>query len=154
MADSKLEIKVGPITFSGEGDGDWLSAQLDKVLSKIPELVAAAPQESPAGGNNGAKQSGAQTTGQVSGTLAAHLKATGSTTNQVRKFLATAVWLHDTQNKSRLTTAEIPNALKSSNQSRLSNPSDALGKNVGKGFCDKDASGFFVTPEGRASLGQ
>jgi hypothetical protein len=32
MADAKIEIKVGSVSFSGEGDGKWLSEQLDKVI--------------------------------------------------------------------------------------------------------------------------
>ena len=36
MAEAKIEIKVGAVSFSGEGDGQWLSDQLDKVLEKIP----------------------------------------------------------------------------------------------------------------------
>ena len=53
MADSKIEIKVGSISFSGEGSGDWLSKQLDKVLAKIPELVAVAPQLNGENDNDG-----------------------------------------------------------------------------------------------------
>ena len=36
---------------------------------------------------------------------------------------------------------------------KLSNPSDSLNSNVGKGYCEKDGKHFFVTPEGRQSLG-
>ncbi len=38
MSDSKIVIKVGIVEFSGEGEKDWLSAQLDKILVKIPDL--------------------------------------------------------------------------------------------------------------------
>jgi hypothetical protein len=40
MTEAKLEIKVGSVSFSGEGQGEWLSKQLDKVLAKLPELAA------------------------------------------------------------------------------------------------------------------
>jgi hypothetical protein len=154
MADSRIEIKVGSISFSGEGSGEWLAKQLDKVLFKIPELVAVAPDE----GNTGLTVRGdkqqvhAPSHGTVSGTLAAHLKSTGSTSVQVRKFLATALWLHDTQKKDRLTTREVSAALNTNNQGKLKNASDALNQNVGKGFCEKDGKAFYVTPDGRASL--
>jgi len=39
MSDSKIQFKVGIIEFSGEGDQDWLSTQLDKIISKVPELL-------------------------------------------------------------------------------------------------------------------
>lgn len=39
MSDSKIQIKVGTIEFSGEGNQDWLASQLDKILTKVPELL-------------------------------------------------------------------------------------------------------------------
>jgi hypothetical protein len=157
VTDSKIEIKVGSITFSGEGSGDWLSKQLDKVLAKIPELLSVAPPEAAgACGKTGANAPGASGTqsGQGHGTLVAYLKSTGSTSKQVRKFLATAAWLHDTQQKLKLATGDVTTALSQHNQGRLSNPSDALNQNVGKGLCVKEGNAFYVTPEGRTSLGQ
>lgn len=47
MSDSKIQIKVGIVEFSGEGNQDWLADQLDKILAKVPELLKiemAAPQ--------------------------------------------------------------------------------------------------------------
>ena len=157
MADSKLEIKVGSITFSGEGTGDWLSKQLDKVLAKLPELVAVVPQGNGESSDNGgsAGDSGSGTpSGKVSGTLASYLKSTGSTSNQVRKFLATAAWLHDTEKRKRLTTKEVSTALNDHNQGKLTNPANCLNQNVGKGHCVKDGKTFYVTPDGRNSLGK
>lgn len=156
MADSKLEIKVGSISFSGEGAGPWLSEQLDKVLAKIPELVALAPPEKTGNGGNkaGDAPDAEAQTGKASGTLAAYLKATASTSNQVRKFLATAAWLHDAKGKNRLATADVTSALNTNNQGKLGNPADCLNQNVSKGHCVKDGKAFYVTPEGRTSLGK
>jgi len=39
MSDSKIQIKIGIVEFSGEGDPEWLASQLDKILDKIPELL-------------------------------------------------------------------------------------------------------------------
>jgi hypothetical protein len=157
VADSKLEIKVGSITFSGEGTGDWLSKQLDKVLAKIPELVNVLPPGNGESGDNsssaGDSGSGAPS-GKVSGTLASYLKSTGSTSNQVRKFLATAAWLHDTEKKKRLTTKDVSTALNDHNQGKLTNPANTLNQNVGKGHCVKDGRTFYVTPDGKSSLGK
>lgn len=39
MSDSKIQIKIGIVEFSGEGNQDWLAAQFDKILAKMAELV-------------------------------------------------------------------------------------------------------------------
>lgn len=39
MIDSKIQVKVGIVEFSGEGNQDWLAQQLDKILEKVPELL-------------------------------------------------------------------------------------------------------------------
>jgi len=39
MSDSKINIKVGIVEFSGEGNQDWLATQLDKILSKVPSCL-------------------------------------------------------------------------------------------------------------------
>jgi hypothetical protein len=156
MADSKLEFKVGSITFSGEGSGDWLSTRLDKILAKIPELIAVAPPEDSDTGRdshdgNKSSHSGASKA-KTSQTLASYLKSTSSTSNQVRKFLATATWLHNAENKNRLATKEISEALNSHSQGKLTNAANCLNQNVTKGLCVKDGRTFYVTPDGRASL--
>jgi hypothetical protein len=72
----------------------------------------------------------------------------------VRKFLATAVWLHDSRNMDRLTTGDVTKALSANRQGKLTNPSDCLNGNVKRGFCEKDGKKqFFVTDEGRTNLG-
>lgn len=155
MSDSKLEFKIGSITFSGEGTGDWLSKQLDKVLAKIPELVAVASSEIL--GNTGNvptdKHEGDHANAhKVSETLAGFLKAASVGTNQNKKFLATAVWLHDTAKKNRLTTTEVIGALNTHSQGKLTNAALNLKRNIGKGFCVRDGKQFYVTSEGRESL--
>ena len=39
MSESKIQVKVGIVEFSGEGNQDWLAKQLDKILDKVPELL-------------------------------------------------------------------------------------------------------------------
>jgi hypothetical protein len=152
MADSKIEMKVGSIAFSGEGDGDWLSKQLDKVLAKIPELAAVAPAD-PGNDNAGTNPSaGAASHIRQSGTLAAFLKTANANESQPRKFLATAVWLHDSEQKNRISTTDVTGALSQHNQGKLGNASDCLIKNAGKGFCVREGKQFYVTNEGRESL--
>jgi hypothetical protein len=45
MADAKIEIKVGSVSFMGEGSEAWLTSQLDNMLKHLPELVNVAPAE-------------------------------------------------------------------------------------------------------------
>lgn len=148
MADAKLEIKVGSISFSGEGDGKWLSDQFDKALKSIPALVQVAPPPSVERNTPPATPAA----GRASGTLASFLKTKNASTHQIRKFLATAVWLHDRENRQRLGTGDITKALRENHQSRLTNAAECLNQNVRKGFCEKDGKQFFVTDEGRNEL--
>jgi hypothetical protein len=152
MADAKIEIKVGAVSFSGEGEGKWLSEQLDKVIEKLPQLASVAPAAPTAAGGGG----GAQThhANPNVGTLAAFLTAKKATSNQVRKFLATATWLHDRTGESRTTTSAVAKALKDNNQGKLTNAANCLNQSASKGHCEKDGkNGFFVTEAGRTSLG-
>jgi hypothetical protein len=156
MADAKIDIKVGAVSFSAEGTEKWLSGELDKVLEKVPELANIVPSQN---GSNGLIKTGNATGGgtpgsrKLAGTLAGFLKERRATTNQVRKFLATATWLQDHDGKERLTTKEITNALSDAKQTGLTNPSQCLVHNVRQGFCQKDGKKqFYVTPEGIADL--
>jgi hypothetical protein len=151
MAEAKIEIKVGTFTFTGEGTEKWLSGELDKLLAKLPELVEIVPPASE-DDDAGAGTKTGNKSGKL-GTLASFLRDSSATDNQVKKFLATAVWLHGTTGKNRLTTGEVKNALKNANQPKVNNPSDALNQNVGKGHAEKDGGSFFVTEPGRTSLG-
>lgn len=156
MAEAKIEIKIGEICFSGEGDSAWLSDQLDKILDRAEELAALAP------GLNGADQaaapSGSHEPADLSGhneiaakPLAVWLREKNAETSQPIKFLATAIWL-EAKGQNRLRTKDITSALSNANQKRLSNAADCLIKNVKKGFCEKEGSQFYVTEEGKRSL--
>jgi hypothetical protein len=150
MGDAKIEIKVGAVSFSGEGDGKWLSEQLDKMLQKIPELARVAPAH---GGGAGEGSGGATMAGKARGTLASFLSAKNARSNKTRKFLATAVWLHDNADKSRLVTGNVTKALSQHNQGSCGNASQCLNDNAKKGFVFKDGKEFYVTEEGRREVG-
>ncbi len=86
-------------------------------------------------------------------TLASFLKQTKSNSSQVKRFLATAEWLHRS-GKEALTTKDVSSALDKNRQNKLSNPADCLNQNVTKGCCEKRTGGqFYVTDEGRKTLG-
>jgi hypothetical protein len=147
LTNAKIQISVGAITFSGEGTEDWLEKQLDKLLASAPSLAAIHPSsdsDTPEGsGGTGAPDAG---------TLPTFLQKKAATKNHVRRFLATAEWLH-LKGSRRVQTSEITKALSGANQPRLGNPADCLNKNVAKGHCEKEGKTFFVTPEGKTALG-
>lgn len=160
---AKIEIKIGEITFSGEGRENWLSGQADKFLRQAKELVGLAPARpasvqpptSPAQhhGDRAAPQGEHSRTAVTPANLATFLKDTlKSKSSQSDKFLAVAVWLHG-RGQGRLQTKTVSDALKKHNQKKLSNPSHCLNVNRRKGFCDKDGQGFYVTEEGRTHMG-
>ncbi|HMH11637.1 MAG TPA: hypothetical protein VK578_00890 [Edaphobacter sp.] len=65
MADTKLEIKVGAVTFTGEGAESWLAQQLDKVLDRLPELLEVRTPDS--GGSDESETSDRDSTKKKSG---------------------------------------------------------------------------------------
>ena len=150
MSEAKIQFKVGTIEFSGEGDTEWLGAQLDKIIEKAPALARIAPgQTDPAPPASHSPALGDAAIAQQP--LASFLRDKNATKSQLIKFLATAVWLH-AKGKNRLSTVDVTKALKDANQTRLGNPSDCLNKNTTKGYCEKDGKEFFVTDEGKKSL--
>jgi len=157
MSDAKIEIKVGEVSFSGEGTEKWLSEQLDKLIEKIPQLSKIHPQKHSETGGTGTGAgtgAGAAAGQKITGTLAAFLKAKNATSNQVRKFLAAAVWLHDHENRELVNTADVAVALSDARQKELTNPANCLNQNVSKGFCSKKTKNqFFVTEDGRNDIG-
>jgi hypothetical protein len=86
-------------------------------------------------------------------TLAAFLGTNNRKKSQARKFLATAVWLHDS-GRDRLATRDVSEALSKNNQGKLTNPAQSLNDNVGQGYCEKDGGQFYVTEEGKTAIGQ
>jgi len=85
-------------------------------------------------------------------TLVAFLKSKDALSNNNKKFLATAIWL-ESKGNSRIKTSEVSAVLKDAKQTKLGNPAECLNQNVSKGFCQKDGQSFFVTEDGRNSLG-
>ncbi len=46
MSGAKIEIKVGGVSFSGEGEEKWLGDQLEKLLKNLPQITKIAPEQS------------------------------------------------------------------------------------------------------------
>ncbi len=146
---SKIQIKVGIVEFLGEGDEKWLAAQLEKILSKVPELLKIEVEAPITQATNidSAKPKDVKRVQAKSTTLSVFLKEKSATVNQNRKFLAAAAFLTTGGNK-LLKTSDVTGALKNSQQTKLGNPSQCLNNNVSKGFCEKDGDQFYVTEQG------
>lgn len=148
MANARLEVHIGSIKFVGEGSEEWVEQQWLKVLEQAEQLSLVDPKESKAPPVS--KTDGIQ--GKPSTSLANFLieKSTGA--SQVKRFLATAIWLSKS-GTTTLKTSDVSKALLDARQKKLGNPADVLNQNVTKGFCVKHGDGFYVSPEGESSLG-
>ena len=149
MPDAKLDFSFGALSFAGEGEQDWLSKQLDKILAAAPAL-SKLPTPSP--GDEHGSHDAAVHQGNFTEPLASHIKAKGGETNQVKRFLAAADWLR-LRGAKALTTTAVTKALSDNQQKKLGNTADCLNKNVTKGFCEKSGDGFYITPLGLKELG-
>ncbi|MCK9641039.1 MAG: hypothetical protein M0R39_14125 [Prolixibacteraceae bacterium] len=89
---------------------------------------------------------------QIDSPLSQFIADKKSTANQVRKFLATAVFLSRSNQISKLSTSMISRALKSYGIEKLQNASDCLNKNEKKGYCIKDGKEFIITENGYLSI--
>lgn len=157
MSEAKIEIQIGEVRFSGVGEQEWLTLQLDKILDKAKELVELVPQ--PAAAPNNIAQTPhkaadfSNSSAVANQSLSSFLKSKNATTAQVDKFLATAIWVEAKENKNRLKTSDISRALSNASQTKLNNPALTLIQNVSKGYCEKDGKEFFVTQEGKDKMG-
>ncbi len=141
---AKIRIKVGNVEVDYEGPKDFLDEKLYELVDKLSTLAEKVPTE----------QDDADVTDTENQTLeplASFLRRTDAGQTHIRRFLATAEWLHQ-KGKSRLTTSDVTTALKQNNQSKVTNASQCLNRNVASGFCEKDGAGFFVTEDGKSAL--
>ena len=146
---AKLDIKLGNLSFCGEGEQQWLTSQLEKLISAagVLSVVTSHPNA------RSTPQASSNADGSFQDSLATYLRAKSAEKNQVMRFLATADWLRR-RGEENLASGLIARALADNHQSRLANPSDCLNQNVAKGFCEKKpGGGFFITPEGLRALG-
>jgi hypothetical protein len=174
MVNSKIDFSFDNLHFVCEGDKEWVEAQLNKVLDRIPALSRPARE---------VKSEKVRETRPLVAPLAAVVKVKGirgrkpkalaesvkkepdgnplyeflkdkkADKNQVKKFLATAVYLHS-QGEEKFTSSLISNIIKNAGIEKLVNASDCLNKNEKKGFCIKDNKEFILTDLGiQAILG-
>ena len=176
MSQSKIEFRLGDMHFMGEGDKEWVTKQLDKIISKAPSLIGS---DSGAEENNSSyeeissrgKSSGKRKTApgkktnksvakpHVTGLssnfsgkdLSPFIQSKKAGSNQRIKFLATAVWLTK-KGKNNLVTRDISKALKDARVPALINPSQYLNQNVKQGYLKRSGDHFSLTKKGSAAL--
>lgn len=151
MTTAKVDIRIGALSFAGEGDKEWLAKQLDKLIQHAPALLQIAPEESADKGDGEGAHRRTPHAGKA-GTLASYLASKSAKNKDAKKFLATAAWLH-LKGQARVTSAEVNKALDENSQGKVSNPALVLRRHVSKGSCEKSGEKFYVTDEGRQSLG-
>lgn len=152
MADACLELAVGEVRFSAEGSERWVDQKFSEFLARLPELSkhpAASPKPPSPPAHN--KHQQAEKQANPGAPLAIFLREHNAANRQVNRFLATAIWLQR-NGLELIKTSDVAKALLDARQQPLTNPSDVLNQNVGKGFCVKTGEGFYVTPEGEESL--
>jgi len=165
MADSKIELSYDNLHFLCEGEKEWVENQLNEVLNRIPGLskptpvakteeaeVISIPEtvKKPRGRRPKAVTESAK---QETSTdpLMDFLKEKRADKNQVRKFLAVAVYLH-AQGMEKFSTPLISKTIKNADIEKLINASDCLNKNEKKGFCIKEGKEFILTDLGIGSI--
>lgn len=150
--ETNVYFRVRPVlpglSFSGDADAAWLEKQLDKLL----EFAQSADIGQNAESSDTETQARPDERTSKRGTLSGFLRSHNATSNQVRKFLATAVWL-TLDGKKRLTTGDVTKALSINYQGKLSNASDCLNRNVKAGRCEKEGNQFYVTEDGFQDIG-
>ena len=146
----KLEIKLGNLSFTGEGDQNWLTEQLQNLIASadiLNKTTTATPSHHLLSSASLTPDAAPQES------LATYLKTKNADKNQNMRFLATADWLRR-RGEQNLTSTLVSRALSGNHQARLANPSDCLNQNVKRGLCEKKPSGgFFISPEGLNILG-
>ena len=160
MANGRLEFKIGNIEFVGEGDQDWVTEQLDKMLERLPELLNESKKDTskitvkkvieevtPSQPTDLFSTPQPAIKRVIPENLSAFLRNKDAIDKQRRKFLGTAVWLQE-NGKQLIKTKEVTDALRAARQVKITNPSHQLNQNIAQGYCQKEGNGFYVTPQG------
>jgi len=158
MANARVKIKIGSIEFTSEGEQEWVTEQLDKILEKAQGLeknikkVSLEPTgivtENPITTTRPADLFSSQkTTRAIPENLSTFLRKKDAIDKQRRKFLGTAVWLQ-LNGQQMIKTKDVTDALRAARQVKITNPSHQLNQNIAQGYCQKEGRGFYVTPQG------
>jgi len=145
MSDSKIQVKVGIVEFSGEGNQDWLAKQLDKILDKVPELlkieVGDLKNENVAG-NDGHSKGGKTFSGLSVLNIAGKL----SSKSGADVVIAAAAYLHFVKGKTIFSREELSSTMKDATgiykNSMLANLTTTLAQLEKNGTFNKSSTSY------------
>lgn len=109
MSESKIQVKVGIVEFSGEGDKQWLAEQLDKILEKIPELLKIEVNQ---GTQNNNGNGGGSGTGNISGLSVINIASKLNCKSGPDLIIAAAAYIHFIDKKASFSRDDISQAMK------------------------------------------
>jgi len=112
MSESKINVKIGIIEFSGEGDQKWLSEQFDKILEKMPELLKIEISNPSNGSNNGADNGKTNSNGTVTGLSIINIAGKLNCKSGSDLVIAAAAFLHFIENKTTFSRDDITQTMK------------------------------------------
>ena len=162
----KLKLMIGGFEVSYSGSEEFAEQKLLSLTHELIELAASQnlsglPQEPTELAVSGDGAQMRATNGAESGNSVGQLSdflrrfnGSGSEQTQIDKHLATSAWLHLT-GMARIKSGNVAEVLQKNNETALANPSDCLGKNIRRKFCQREGRNglYFVTPEGFRHLG-
>ena len=155
MSDSKIQVKVGIVEFSGEGNQDWLAKQLDKILDKVPELLKIEVGD-PANKNNqnnntggGGSGSGSSVgSGTISGLSVLNIAGKLNSKSGSDVAIAAAAYLHFVEGKSVFSRDDLSSAMKKATGlykgSMLANLTGTLAQLEKNGTFNKSSNSYSI----------
>ena len=146
----KIRVKLDNFEVEYDGPEAFLEGKLQEVVRSLSEFERKAS-------GSGQRSDAARKEERTPGTPLPLFLKSDKIKSQADRFLATAVWLRDEKEQKSLKTSDVTRALKDSQERRLSNASECLNVNIGKGYCEIDSRKssertFYVTAQGREHI--
>lgn len=147
MSDSKIQVKVGIVEFSGEGNQDWLAKQLDKILDKVPELLKIEVGDSSNKNNNNGGGSGSGG-GTISGLSVLNIAGKLNSKSGSDVAIAAAAYLHFVEGKAVFSRDDLSSAMKKATGlykgSMLANLTGTLAQLEKNGTFNKSSNSYSI----------
>ena len=132
MSESKIQIRAGILEFSGEGEQEWLSEQVDKILGILPQFLKDdTVKKTVAGISESADVQGASE--RIAETLDLSMQSIAAKfdgSSGAGLTTAAAVYLRFVKGKSKFSRNELLEAMKEANGYYSTNHSSNLSKTL------------------------